>query len=145
MTAWRYVLFVLYHKYLVFKFGLRVGGIPLWQLLIHDLSKFGPNEFGPYRMRSVTGKDTPAYQAAWKHHWSINPHHWEYWVRDGVATPMPEVYVREMLADWHAANRTYDTEPLQIWLDRKWGRMNLHVQTVEILRPLAWKMGLIVP
>jgi FAD/FMN-containing dehydrogenase len=57
----------------------------------------------------------------------------------------PEVYVREMLADWHAANRTYDTEPLQIWLDRKWGRMNLHVQTVEILRPLAWKMGLIVP
>ena len=145
MTAWRYVLFVLYHKYLVFKFGLKVGGISLWQLLIHDLSKFGRAEFGPYRMRSVTGKNTAEYQAAWKHHWSTNPHHWEYWVRDGKPSPMPEVYVREMLADWHAANRTYDTEPLQEWLDNKWKRMHLHAETVATLRPLAKKMGLIVP
>ncbi|MBP9757015.1 MAG: hypothetical protein KBD06_00285 [Candidatus Pacebacteria bacterium] len=145
MTAWRYVLFILYHKWLVFHFGRKVGGIPVWQLLIHDLSKFGPAEFGPYRMRSVTGKDTPAYQAAWRLHWSRNPHHWEYWVRDGLATPMPEVYVREMLADWHAANRTYDTEPLQEWLDNKWPRMNLHVDTVRTLQPLATKMGLQIP
>lgn len=145
MTAWRYVLFVLYHKWLVLRFGLEVGGIPVWQLLIHDMSKFGSAEFGPYRMRSVTGKDTPEYRAAWKHHWSNNPHHWEYWVRDGVAIPMPEVYVREMLADWNAANRTYDTEPLQEWLTKKWLRMNLHAETVRTLRPLAEKMGLLVP
>lgn len=145
MTAWQYTVFVLRHKGLVLWFGLKVGGVPLWQLLIHDLSKFGSAEFHPYRLRASAGKDTAAYAAAWQHHWSVNPHHWEYWVKDGAATPMPEVYVREMLADWMAANRMYRDGPLQEWLSKKFPRMNLHADTVALLRPQAARFGLIVP
>jgi len=53
---------------------------------------------------------------AWLHHVHYGPHHWEYWLLNpdyNFATsengklPMPETYVREMVADWMGASRTY--------------------------------------
>lgn len=42
-----YLKYVLRHKWFVFVAGLR-RGVPLWQLLVHDLSKFRPDEWRPY-------------------------------------------------------------------------------------------------
>jgi len=48
------------------------------------------------------------YTVALNHHFHNNPHHWDYWVVHKVGEkpwglPMPETYVREMLADWKGA------------------------------------------
>ncbi len=141
-----YTLRILKHKWLVLLFGLRVGGVPLCQLLIHDLSKFSREEFAPYRRRFMEGgKPTSEWYRAFRHHWERNPHHWQYWVREEKPEPMPEAYVREMLADWMAANRTYGGVSLQEWLDAKFGRMNLHPETVVILHRIMPAHGLRVP
>jgi hypothetical protein len=44
---WRYFKYVLRHKWYVFLAG-RQRGVGLWQLLVHDLSKFRPDEWQPY-------------------------------------------------------------------------------------------------
>jgi hypothetical protein len=113
----RYAGYVVRHKWFVFRAGLRTGA-PLWRLVIHDWSKVSPAEWGPYVRRfyggragvPVTGDDDPAFRAAWLHHQHRNPHHWQHWVLrqdDGelVTLPMPEHFVREMVADWMGAGR----------------------------------------
>jgi hypothetical protein len=150
----RYACFVLKHKWYVLVFGRKVGGIPLRQLLIHDMSKFSRAEFPAYRRRSFEGlsSKSPEFQKAWRHHWLCNPHHWEYWANhaDGWLRPMPEVYVREMVADWQAANKTYGSTygkavPIDEWFAKEYPRMDLHWQTVATLRPLIAPIGLSIP
>ena len=69
----------------------------------HDESKYSNEEFGPYA-DYFYGKVTPevedTFEAAWKTHYYLNPHHWEHWV-DGTQ-PMGFIYVVEMLCDWAA-------------------------------------------
>ncbi len=142
----KFACFVLKHKWYVLVYGLEVGGIPFSQLLIHDLSKFSRAEFGPYARKLATGKRSQEYLDAWHHHWSNNPHHWEYWIYpDGAVCPMPEVYVREMVADWQAANKTYGHISLEDWFARNYPRMKLHPRTLEILIPLIAPLGLTIP
>ena len=47
MKYWRYLKYVFRHKLFVFQEGIKLG-VPLWQLVIHDWSKFLPDEFLPY-------------------------------------------------------------------------------------------------
>lgn len=123
---WNYLKYVLWHKYFVFVAGCRLG-IP-WLALMHDNSKFGFAEFGPYarffyesdgskkQVRTPKGyykpTDTgdPDFDAAWHHHFRNNKHHWQFWavpdtqVDGGIkALEMPERYRKEMLADWIGA------------------------------------------
>lgn len=106
----QYLLYVFKHKWFVFVAG-RTFGVSIWQLLIHDLSKFSPAEWGGYvRWFMVKDKSPEAkadFDAAWEHHWMHNPHHWNYWAGgDGsFLTAMPEKYAREMVADWAGAGR----------------------------------------
>jgi len=44
---WLYACYVARHKKCVFQAGRR-RGVPLWQLIVHDLSKFRPDEWRPY-------------------------------------------------------------------------------------------------
>lgn len=49
-----------------------------------------------------------AFDAAWNHHQKCQPHHWQYWLLtmdsgETVPTPMPEKFIREMVADWIGA------------------------------------------
>lgn len=114
---WRYLNYVVRHKWFVFVAGLRTGA-PLWRLLIHDWSKFLPSEWGPYVATFYGGwkyADRPAhvvaaFDAAWLHHQHANPHHWQHWVlrEDSGAVkllPMPQHFMREMVADWMGAGR----------------------------------------
>lgn len=93
----QYLWYVLRHKWFVFVAGLTYG-VPLWQLLIHDLSKCSPAEWGPY-VAYFYGRDTtaskPVFDRAWNHHQKANPHHWQYWLltndqpsKDWVVTSM---------------------------------------------------------
>jgi hypothetical protein len=81
-----YFVYVVKHKWHVLEGGLRLSGIPLWRLLVHDASKFSREEWLPYvrqfynadgtkrNVRDKTGAYDPsvqseAFKAAWAHHW----------------------------------------------------------------------------
>jgi hypothetical protein len=104
----------------VFLAGLKVGSIPLWRLIVHDWSKFLPIEFLPYaRYKPYFGGDKApehaqlAFDRAWLHHQNFNPHHWQYWILvyddegQNTSLPIPEAYLREMVADWMGASMAY--------------------------------------
>lgn len=88
----RYLWYVLRHKWFVLLAGLRLGGIPLWRLIVHDSSKFSPAEWGPYVERFF--KPAPWRRDRWEraliHHYNHNPHHWQYWVLVGGHDERPE-------------------------------------------------------
>lgn len=146
MQHWKYLNYLLRHKWFVFVAGLRTKA-PLWRLLIHDWSKFMPSEWIPYA-RFFYGKypswdevkfQCPGYNGptkesieetfdrAWLHHQHLNAHHWQHWVLrndDGSTKPlcMPERFVREMVADWAGAGRAITGK----WEVREWYSKNSH-------------------
>lgn len=113
-----YLKYLARHKWFVFRAGLKTRA-PLWRLIIHDWSKFLPSEWVPYRdyfygEKPETGRDMSArrvaFNEAWNHHQKRNKHHWQYWLLtldSGETFPveMPEIYIREMVADWMGAGR----------------------------------------
>ena len=70
----------------------------------HDESKFGEEEFEAYAQKffgkhDINGRPLeyiPGYDEAWKHHWTHNEHHPEFWLGEN----MPYIYILEMLCDW---------------------------------------------
>src|SRR6476659_9088742 len=77
----RYLSYVLRHKWHVAVAGWALG-VPLWRLIIHDWTKFTPAEWGPYVrgfFPAAQAVDPAAFERAWEHHWSRNPHHHEFW------------------------------------------------------------------
>lgn len=141
----RYALAVLRHKYFVLIAGLRLGGIPLWRLITHDWSKFHPREFATYRKRfgSKLIISRNEWRMAFLHHYSTNPHHWEHWVYwDGNPLPMPETYVREMIADWMGASKSYaghwDFMP---WVRENIPHMKLHTTTKNRIKEVLRELG----
>lgn len=63
----------------------------------HDESKFSEAEFMPYAEKWFNnGGKTLEYEEAWKHHWTHNEHHPEFWLGED----MPLIYILEMLCDW---------------------------------------------
>ena len=101
----RYFKYLLQHKLLVatlcFKYRL------YWQGIVHDLSKFLPDEFVPYANYYYAHKETDIKEA-WNIHKRRNKHHWQYWLvfseKDGAdAIEMPEKYLMEMVFDWYSA------------------------------------------
>lgn len=117
-----YWIFLLKHKYYVFLAGVKFSKSNLFNLIIHDWSKFTSKEYPYYRLKHYKQEvDDSKMQAAWLHHQNYNPHHWEHWIaRTGhgnegigkreVLIEIPELYVREMVADWFGASRTYGPE-----------------------------------
>lgn len=137
---WLYAKYLFRHKWFVLVAGLRVGGIPLWRLVIHDWSKFLPCEWGPYA-KSFYGPQprTPevkaAFDAAWLHHQHLNPHHWQHWVlredSGGVKLiEMPQRLHREMLADWMGAGRAITRRwDVAEWYAKNTAKIMLHPET----------------
>ncbi len=106
----------------------------LWRGLVHDLSKFSPEEFWE-SVKYYNGKHSPisdcrhanGYSRAWLHHKGRNKHHPEYWYdeQNKAHMDMPYKYAVEMVCDMIAAGKTYcgkDWTPdksLQYWLNKK--------------------------
>lgn len=148
MRYWHYLSYVLRHKWFVFLAACRLG-VP-WLGLVHDLSKFNPDEFAPYanffygpqakKIRDETGyykpTDTgkPAFDFAWLLHQKRNHHHWQWWVLpkdDGgeKILEMPMRYRKEMLADWRGAGKAQGTPDTQAWYRKNGQKMRLGPET----------------
>lgn len=122
----KYLKYVIKHKWFVmiecFKRGL------YWRGIMHDMSKFKPDEFIPYanyfygnggnikKGRDSTGYYKPtdtgdkAFDFAWLLHQKRNRHHWQWWVlpedNGGVKVlEMTHEYKLEMLCDWIGAGK----------------------------------------
>lgn len=80
---WLYFKRLVTHKIHVFDEGRKLG-VPFWQLVLHDISKFSFSEWNPYVQRFY-GDENPIvlrrFAEAVKHHHNHNPHHWNYWLR----------------------------------------------------------------
>ena len=121
---------ILVHKFWVFVYCCKLG-IP-WQGVTHDLSKFSWIEFkesvifcqGGKKSPIPKAKETQGYSLAWQHHKGRNKHHYEYWTdnydNQTTAIEMPEKYVRELVADWLAAGRTYNGRSFTIYDEIDW-------------------------
>jgi len=91
-----------------------MGGIPMLNLIMHDMSKFNPVEFINYAKYYKISKDNKDnFLKGWMHHQKRNKHHPEYWTTVGIfdwsngSVPMPVVYVREWIADLQGASKEY--------------------------------------
>jgi hypothetical protein len=151
MRHWQYLKYVLRHKWFVFEECLKLG-VPLWIAIFHDWDKFLPDEWMPYarffynadgskvQRRDSTGYYKPtdtgdhAFDYAWLLHQKRNKHHWQWWcLPEDSGTfkvlPMPEVYCKEMLADWRGAGRAQGTPDTVAWYIANKDKMHLHPYT----------------
>jgi hypothetical protein len=137
---------ILVHKWFVFVCGRKVGGIPLLYLLIHDLSKFRPSEFFVYSRKLNGGH---CFDFEWELvknlHKHRNPHHPEFWARHDGIHPMPEVFVREMVADWMAVSMSYkDVTPFREWVKANVSKLPFHEETKKLLYIVLAEQGLFI-
>lgn len=107
------------HKLRVMKYCFCVGLYK--QGLLHDLSKYSPEELIPgvyfyqgTRSPNAAEREARGYSQAWLHHKGRNKHHYEYWIdftkdvsKGLVGQKMPLNYVIEMMMDRIAASKTY--------------------------------------
>ena len=119
---WKYFKYIIEHKKNVFVEGRKLG-LPIWRLLVHDMSKFSKAEFKPYAHRFFgsanylkTHDVEEEFKFAWHHHKLNNSHHWGYHRVNGSFEPkgdpngkfldyyrkMPYLDAVEMIADWNA-------------------------------------------
>jgi hypothetical protein len=127
-------------------------GIP-WLGLIHDWSKFRPDEWFPYAfhfygpdshhgggshapVRDETGYYKPTdtgdsvFDFAWLLHQKRNKHHWQWWVlpedNGGLKTiTMPIKYMKEMVADWRGAGRAQGKPDTLAWYAKNKDKIQL--------------------
>lgn len=151
-NAWRHFGTVSRHKWLVFELCVRCG-IPL-QGLIHDLSKFSPDEFlvgarfyQGDRSPNAAERHVRGASRAWMHHKGRNKHHYEYWtdMREGgdgtlYGTLIPTRYMVEMFCDRVAASKVYsgmayrDSSPLEYFeRELKAGNLPFHPDSAAFL------------
>lgn len=162
-----FVQYLIRHKWHVFR-ACRELGVSPWQALVHDWTKLLPPECFPYieffyvhgslkdgkneRIRTIPGFDYRIVVAK-NHHQKRNPHHWQYWLHYTDhqeprlrPLPIPERFVREMVADWIGAGRAQGKPDVLQWYHTYRHKILLHPDTrtlVEHLLHEAQQKGLI--
>lgn len=108
---------------------------------LHDESKWGVVEYGPYDAYFYGERDEDVFSRAWLHHIHNNKHHWQHWVLvngygkfgdPGVVTAleMPKTYALEMVADWWSFSwRTGNLEEVFDWYEDHRDKIVLHEET----------------
>lgn len=159
MIYWKQFKSLLLHKWYVLVSGLFVG-VPLWRLIIHDWSKFFPSEFFLYSRWKYGEATNAEWSIGWLHHLHYNPHHPEHWILSwhgdptfyaGIGEPivqyisvlpMPEIYVREFVADMMATSKQVSgSHDIARWLNKNGPRMRLHDETVTRLERVMHDAG----
>ena len=140
---------IITHKFWVLYYGIKLN-MNIFQLIMHDLSKFSPTEFWEsVKYYKGTSSPIPAcksvngYSLAWQHHKGRNPHHYEYWTdnydKGTTLIKMPYKYVMEMMVDWFAAGRTYQGKSFNFesqyewWQNKKASKPAIHEDTIELI------------
>lgn len=135
----KYIWYVLRHKWFVFIECLRLG-VPIWIAILHDWDKFLPDELIPYARTFYKPNGEKQYQEseeftrAWNAHQKRNKHHWQYWMitwdrGNTDYIPMPDLYRREMLADWRGAGRALGFPDTKSWYLKNRLNIRLHDET----------------
>lgn len=136
MKYLHYLLYILSHKWRILRTAPHYG-VPFWQALAHDWTRFLPSEFVPSaeyfygRYQTVahgycwTRGECPAYDIARDLHEMRNKHHALYW----KGAPIPRRYVLEMLCDWDAAGQAKGN-PIKPWYAAHRDRLGLHPETL---------------
>jgi hypothetical protein len=153
----KFIKILLTHKWYVFIYCLKLG-VPIHIALWHDMSKLSYIEYLPYVHKYVKSwkeieKGSRLYdpnsqpyefQKAWLHH-QRNKHHWQAWcsIADGgaiVPIDMPEVYIKEMIADWISAGKTYSTksDPVE-WYNEHKDKLVFSKKTQELLEKILYE------
>lgn len=136
---WKYLSYVMRHKWFVFQACLELR-VPLFIAIFHDWDKFMPDEWIPYvnafydKNGNKQYKEFPAFSVAWNAHQKRNKHHWQYWLLtwdrgETEPLPMPDVYRREMLADWRGAGKALGFPNTIEWYAKNHDKMKLHPET----------------
>lgn len=143
---WKYLSYLFQHILWVWYYAYQLG-VPASRYLRHDLSKFSRAELSQYanyfdakRHGDITPEIKEAFEAAWVAHYTVNDHHWNHWVVNGVALDMPDVCVREMMADWKSAHKMQGGHNLRAWYEADAGyeKFNISENTrakIEALLP----------
>lgn len=102
------------HRFIVFKLCCKCG--LFWRGVVHDLSKYSPQEFWE-SVKYYNGHHSPiaecrkanGYSKAWLHHKGRNKHHIEYWFDRENENQMsiPYKYAVECVCDKIAAAKCY--------------------------------------
>lgn len=150
MKHWKYLWYVMRHKWFVFIAARQLG--IAWRGITHDLSKFRPDEWGPYA-EHFYGNSSPSwdksktkpvdtgdavFDKAWMKHLHRNPHHWQWYCLPveylGVtAIEMELKDCLEMIADWRGAGRAKGYPDTVAWYLTNRERMNLHDNTILLV------------
>ena len=104
-------------------------------IIIHDKSKYSDEEFEPYRIQffSINDKEKEGnkenFDMAWKHHYTNNMHHWNYWVNEkGEAKEMDDFSIIEMICDWMAMGVQFNNTAAEYYEKNK-DKINLASNT----------------
>ncbi len=152
------------HHNLVMGYCFRAGLYR--QGLLHDLSKYSPEEFlvgAKYfqgnRSPNNAEREEKGVSLSWLHHKGRNKHHYEYWIdysgdmNDGrvlAGAQMPRRYVAEMIFDRVSASRVYkgeaytDSCPLEYFLatrDKCWFIHPVTLRQMEFLLRMWAEQG----
>ena len=143
----KYLKYVVVHRWFVFLECCKYG-IP-WLGIIHDISKFRPDEWFPYAnffygknivIRDNTGYYKPTdtgnkrFDFAWLLHQKRNKHHLQWWILpedEGKlkVLPIPIKYCKEMLCDWIGAGKAQESSSVSCWYNKNSYKMTLHRET----------------
>lgn len=148
MKAWQHLKTISHHKRLVMENCFAVGLYR--QGLLHDLSKYSPQEFfvgckyyQGTRSPNAAEREARGYSSAWLHHKGRNKHHFEYWIDVDMdkgfqvaGMKMPVKYVLEMFMDRIAASKTYKKEA---YTDRSPWEYYLRGRDVMVIHPKTKK------
>lgn len=117
---WLHLKYTLRHKYWVMRYCFEEG--LYWRGIMHDMSKFIPDEFIAYARwfflktddKQTQYQNKYYFDYAWLMHQKRNRHHWSYWVMpayDGgmKCVEMPLRFIKEMICDWRGAGKAQGT------------------------------------
>jgi hypothetical protein len=88
-----------------------------------------------------------AFDKAWLFHQRKNPHHWQFWILkyddgDLIKIEMPEVYVKEMVADWVGASMAITGENKTAeWYEQNKNKIQLHPDTRMLVEKLVEELS----
>lgn len=91
----------------------------------HDMSKYKIEEWEPYRKNFYPVNEEEKenniadYQKAWKHHYMVNLHHWDYWHNTDSVDKMSIEFVLEMCCDWIAMSMRFGGTAYKWYIDNK--------------------------
>ena len=106
----------------------------------HDETKFDFNEFISYRNKFFpfsknSERDESEFQIAWLHHVNNNAHHPAHWalVEDNEIKifDMPDIYIIEMLCDWMAMSKYYNSTTLEYWKSESAKKLPMSIYTIS--------------